>query len=520
MRRLPKIGVWAALVLFYAWPALLNGGPFIFPDTSHYIRAADAAVLSVTGHRSIWSDRLLKTAPTGAPGPSATGEPSSPSRDVVEGGRTEKQAGKVRPARTVLTGRSIYYGAFLYAGLEGLGRYGPVFLQSAIAVATVALFLWGATGTLTPRSRRRWFWFGMLGGLVTPLPFFVSRLMPEAFTGPMILAFLALILFRSQYSRLERAFLLLVAAASITFHISHILLILSVGGGALLLNLGRRNGWGIRFLLPTGLILFAAAAQMLFSAGVTRALGAPPTAPPFLSARLIADGPGYRYLKKHCVQREFLLCDYRDRMPQPSDTMLWSDNSRDGIFSTLDEDEKRQLGREDIRFYLAVMREYPADVLGSILWSTGEQALAFKLDHFNYIPEHREGARAHLPPEAFAWVEQSGAYRGTIPIKPTLMVTTAMTIVSLFLLAAVSLSRRGRAVWRTPGASAALLILLAVIANVVICGGMSTPHGRYLMRIIWLLPLGVIAWAAAIAGPRSGWRGHQRGETPVTEPSS
>lgn len=507
MRLLPRIGLWAALVLLYAWPALFNGGPFFFPDTSHYIRAADAAVASVTGHRSIWSDRLLEAVPAGTASPSAPGEASAPNPNMTAGTPTVESPVQIRPARTVLTGRSIYYGAFLYAGLEGFGRFGPVFLQSAIAAGTVALFLLGATGSLAPRCRQRWIWGGLLtAGLLTPLPFFVSRLMPGAFTGPLILAFLSLILFGPRYSRFERAFLLTVAAASITFHISHVLLILSVGGGALLLNLGQRHGWAIRFLLPTGLILVAIAAQMLFSAGVTRTLGAPPTAPPFLSARLIADGPGYRYLETHCAPPAFLLCNYRDRMPQPSDIMLWSENSREGIFSTLDEERKRRLGSEDIRFYLAVLREYPSDVLGSIIRSSGEQALAFDLDHFNYVASHREGARSHLPPEVFAWVERSAAFRGIVPVAPTIMVTIAMTILSLFLLAAGYASRRGRAVWRTPGASAALLILLAFIANAVVCGGMSTPHARYMMRIVWLLPLAVIAFAAAMAWSRGGAR--------------
>ena len=65
-------------------------------------------------------------------------------------------------------------------------------------------------------------------------------------------------------------------------------------------------------------------------------------------------------------------------------------------------------------------------------------------------------------------------------------------------------SRRGRGVWRSPGASAAMLILLALAANVVICGGMSTPHARYMMRIVWLLPLALVAFASATPWVRGG----------------
>lgn len=503
MQRLPRIGLWVALVLLYAWPALLNGGPFFFPDTSHYIRAADAAVVSLTGNRSIWSDRLFEAPPSGSAArhraASTEGLTRLGTAPVASAAADVAPAAEIRPGRTALTGRSIYYGALLYAGLEILGRFGPVFIQSGIAVGTVALFLIGATASLAARRRQHWLWGGLFAvGFLTPLPFFVSRLMPDAFTGPLILAFLSLILFGRHYSGLARGFLLLVAAAAITFHISHILLILSVGAGALLLNIGQRQGWTIRVLLPTSLILVATVAQMLFSAAVTHALGAPPTSPPFLAARLIADGPGYRYLETHCERPMFLLCRYRDRMPQPSDIMLWSENPREGIFSTLGEDAKRQLGREDVRFYLAVLRAFPREVIGSIVRSSAEQTVAFDLDHFNYAADHREGSRTQLPPAAFAWIERSAAFRSAVPVTPTIILTIAVTTFCLLMLVTGLASRRGRSVWRSPGASAAMLILLALAANVVICGGMSTPHARYMMRIVWLLPLALVAFASAI----------------------
>ena len=47
------------LVLFgllLVWPAVLNRGPFLFPDTTAYLRSVDAAVVRVTGHRSAWSN--------------------------------------------------------------------------------------------------------------------------------------------------------------------------------------------------------------------------------------------------------------------------------------------------------------------------------------------------------------------------------------------------------------------------------------------------------------------------------
>ena len=77
----------------FLWPAMLNGGPFWFPDSSTYIRAADAAAVTLTGHRSEWSDLLV------------------PIETKAESGLTlavQKTPGRPHwePARPVLNGRA------------------------------------------------------------------------------------------------------------------------------------------------------------------------------------------------------------------------------------------------------------------------------------------------------------------------------------------------------------------------------------------------------------------------------
>src|SRR3546814_852222 len=138
-------------------------------------------------------------------------------------------------------------------------------------------------------------------------------------------------------------------------------------------------------------------------------------------------------LEDHCPTSEFALCTYFDRMPRPSDIMLWSEDPRDGIFSAVTDNAKRELGREDRRFYLAVLRERPLEVIDTIIRSSARQAVEFDLDHFNYIEPHRDGARQHLPPEVFAWVERSGAYHGTVPAGEPIDIMIVTTIASLLL---------------------------------------------------------------------------------------
>lgn len=483
MRVRTRVGFWVAMVLLYAWPALWNGGPFFFPDSSHYIRSADAAVVSLTGVKSEWSDRIVLF----------EDEQLKPS--AHEGKNLNPIS--IRSTRTVLTGRSVYYGGMLYIGLMA-GALGPVFIQSAIAVTAIGLFLCGAARGVDPRHRKRWVWGGLLAvGALTPLPFFVSRLMPDAFTGLLAVALVALLVFWDTYTKVARAVLILIASAAILFHTSHILLTIAIGAAALMLNVGANASWRRLIALPLGLILVSAAGQMIFSAGVERTLNTSPISPPFMSARLIADGPGYQYLKEHCGTEAFMLCHYMDRMPQGSDTLLWSEDPREGIFSTVADPVKRALGEQDVAFYITVLKARPIEVLSSMLRSTAKQSVAFRLSHFNYIAVHREGYRLHLPEATFRSVERSAAFRGTVPVYPVQVLTIVMTFASCIVIGvAVALAVRQKA-WPLPAVTAAMLLVLAVAANIVICGALSTPHGRYLMRIIWLLPLAVAALGAS-----------------------
>jgi hypothetical protein len=487
--RIVKFMFWLACVLLYAWPALANGGGIFFPDTTNYIRAADAAVVSLTGHSSQWSDRLVAK-PLDKPSesnPAAKAPTASPSANPASA-----SASALQPTRTVLNGRSIYYGALLYVGLEGFGRYGPVFIHSAIAVTALALILMAIPAV---DQRRRWLWIagGLLAlGALSPLPFFLTRLMPGAFTGIGVAALVSLLLFWDHHSRFSRVFLIALVAASATFHTTHLALTLVVACGAIILNLGRKEGWKLHLALPAMIIGTAAIAQMIFAAAVIMSIHTPPISPPFLSARVIADGPGRDYLKTHCTQPRFILCDYVGRMGDGSDTMLWSENTADGIFSAVPQPIQRKLAAQDTAFYFAVVKDRPMAVLQSSLTSAGEQFTHFDLDHFNYGPEFLGRAKSQLPAQTYDWVSKTAAFTGGVPIRMTIIATIAITIITLYLLGVTTISAIAKRARPSPIVCVCLLFLLVVVANGFICGAFSTPHARYQMRLIWLLPLGVI----------------------------
>src|SRR5215813_12037554 len=107
-----KASLLLVLLLSLVWPALYNGQPIFFADTTAYIRGADAGISKVTGHASVW-------------GASARLQTAEPARAQTQD--------------FVIAGRSVYYGALLYTG-DALDRLWPtVFIQAAIALLVLAL---------------------------------------------------------------------------------------------------------------------------------------------------------------------------------------------------------------------------------------------------------------------------------------------------------------------------------------------------------------------------------------------
>jgi len=64
-------------------------------------------------------------------------------------------------------------------------------------------------------------------------------------------------------------------------------------------------------------------AQSVFFAAVRHVVGAAPLRPPFLMARTIEDGPGYRYIRATCPSNGFKVCEFADRLPLMADDFLW-----------------------------------------------------------------------------------------------------------------------------------------------------------------------------------------------------
>jgi hypothetical protein len=472
-------------VLLLCWPALLNGGAFYFPDTGTYLRSADAIVGELTGGQSTWSDRRqlyddASHSPAAALPPAAKAQPTG-----VSGG----------PVHPVLLGRSIYYGLMVFPLVALFGSMAAVIFQAACAVLTIWLTL-AALGPDRSRMPARLFVAAALLAGLTSLPFFVSMLMPDVFAGFAIALAVSAAAGWQRLVRWERVCLAALLVFSAMAHSSHVLVLFALAGVTLLVALLTR----VKATAALGLMALAVVSgivgEQLFVYAVTHRLGEPPIRPPFLTARLINDGPGFRLLTERCPSIGLEACRYLDRMPRDSDTFLWSFNPREGVFSTEPIPVQRALARQDARFAIETLRYDPVGVAVSSARSIGRQIALTDLNVFNYAPGMGGEVTLGTPEPIASEIRISRYGSGTMPVVFSRWANLATAIAAAFFLVAVLLGRtreRDLAELRV----AAGLFLAAVALNATVTGAMSKPHDRYNVRVIWVLQLAALAILAA-----------------------
>lgn len=489
--RVPR-GLAAALLatLMLCWPALLNGGGFFFPDSSNYLRQADAAVGELTGWRSEWSDKHQFYAAL----PRAEA-PRSPQQAAPA---PPPAAGPLHPP---LLGRSIYYGLTIFPFMVLFGSLGVVALQSALAVATIWLTL---AAFAVPRPRMAAWLLGSAAVLaaLTSLPFFVSMLMPDVFAGFAVVLAVSACVGWGRLAVAERAGLVALLVLCGMAHSSHVLLLMALACIALAVS------WLMRLNLKAGLaaMLLAAVAGLVgeqaFIFATTQKMGQPPIRPPFLTARLIDDGPGLALLARRCPEIGLEACNFRDRMPRDSDTFLWSQVPADGVFSVESHAVQRNLAKQDVAFAIATFRDDPIGVLASSMGKAATQLSLTRLNIFNSTGQAGSDTAFadNLPARYKAEVRASRFAAGGNPVIVSGWMNTITAAAAAIFLACVVAGRtreRGRPDIR----AAAVLLLTAIAINAAVTGTLSKPHDRYNVRILWVLQLTTLAILAARRRP-------------------
>jgi len=442
--------------LLLSWPALYNGFPLLYPDSMTYL----------------------------------------------DDGRIVGRAVFLHEFSSYYGMRSPFYSLGILPWHWNINPWPVIALQCLL----VAWVVWLVVRSIAPvQTAARYLALMLLLSLLTSASWYSAFLMPDilgpvAYLGIYLLAFA-----RESLSRAERLGLYLVSWWGITAHASHLLL--AAGLCALLVVYAvfehRLFFARLRLLGQVAVILLAAAVSQMALNGYL--YGKPSLSgerPPYLLARVIADGPGLWYLEGHCGKAQWAACRHMKELSGDSDGFLWGEG---GGYEASSDDEQERLKREEMPLVLAAARTYPREQFERSTANFREQLLAFGLFGFDSNP-WMLGEFNYVLPEARVSYLGSRQARGELPLNAvssiqwwTVLASLAATIVAIPLL------------WRRHSARLAglsLVIFSTVVLNALVTGVLSVVDDRYGCRVMWLIPLlaglFVLDWLAQRQTAREG----------------
>ncbi|MBC6980722.1 hypothetical protein [Caulobacter sp. 17J80-11] len=486
IRRLLIAAQIAAAAALLLWPALIAGRPAVFDDTDGYYWLGES--LSEAGLQSLlhlFGDH----------------------RPIIAQGSLFAPDGV--QYLSYMGARSPAYALFLFLTQRLGSLWFTVYLQALAAAWMIRTLLRAAV----PRAGAKAF-FGLIAGLsaTTALPFYAGFAMPDLFAGLAALALVLLLVFPDRLPRASAVAVWLILALALSFHRSNLLVALAVLGVVFAVLAWRR---GPRRSLRRCAVAASAAAAALAALtaypALIRALPGPAELadPPFLMARVLADGPGRAYLAHACAHRaDYALCDFQHVAMTDSEDILWSQEPGYALVETADAATRARLKAEERTFVLATLKSAPLAELGAALRNVGLQLIRFQVAEPLESPAQYvargQNAIATILPGAEACQQEPAC---TPPFHAGFLrwLHSGIVVLGAGFLAVWAVRARTSA---PAGDEARLLYAAALIVgflvlNAALCGVLSAPMPRYQARVIWLLPL--LAGVVAIASAR-GWR--------------
>jgi hypothetical protein len=251
--------------------------------------------------------------------------------------------------------------------------------------------------------------------LLTSASWYAAFIMPDILGPVLYLSVYLLVFARETLSRAERLALYIIAFAGVTAHASHFLLAAGLCVLLLLFAAFERRPFPGRFPAlgeVASIIALAAAAQMALHGYLYGKPSLNGERPPYLMARVTADGPGRWYLEQHCPQLHWLVCNHLGALTSDPDDFLWAP---DGVYDSSSSAERVEIDREEMPLVLAAIRTYPREQLMKSAANFRDQLLAFGLYGFDSSPWILDQFNDVLPRARTSYLESREA-RDALPL--------------------------------------------------------------------------------------------------------
>jgi hypothetical protein len=385
--------------------------------------------------------------------------------------------------------------SFLYA-LAILPLHGHITAWPIVtfhALVTAWLVWLTLRTTLSRSSPARFLVAISLITVLTSVSWFVSYVMPDIFAALLILGTNLLCFQWGRLNRGERLGIIGLVWFSIVSHNSHLLIAIGLIPAVVAVEVWIRRSTSQR-LLPAArlaaITLVAIGATLVVNAAL---LGEPSLSgrrPPFLLARVIADGTAHPYLEEHCEDLELAVCQQTKPLPDNIRDVLWSEGS---LWGSASRELRQRMREEEIQVVIGSIRNDPiAQSIASVrnFWN---QLNTFGL-WGSYYPDPYIEARIHeaLPRVADSYHQtrqgREALHEGFFGGLHRVSLIASLGVILLFAL----LQRRAIPIQFVAFAT---IVGLGVLGNAAITGVLSNVEERYQSRVVWLIPLlAFVAW--------------------------
>jgi hypothetical protein len=474
-----------ALLIFAV--GLFNGRPTIFADTTFY-----------------YSQGEYLASALGYPHAPLTAAERADPYSVMPGSIGVDHKGAV----AIAAARSPIYGVFLYL-CQQLGGLWLLVGMQALAVAWI-LFMF-VRAAAPAGGLRLYYGVGAVLVFGSSLPFFTAFVMPDAFAGVAILCAVMIVIWPDRLSRIEHMGGWCLLTFGVAIHKSNLLTLVGlIAISAVVLALSHQPYRQIfdRCGALALSAMVAVGASMVCGAIYLHDTGLRQSAPPFLMARVLADGPGRAYLDAYCPNGAGpTLCRFKGQGFTSQEEFIWSTKPDVGVYSVVDYGTKQRLKREEPGFVLHAVAYRPVMELEAATKNALTQLTLFTAvepfhdpTEFLSLPRWSTTSAWRIGPGNAACAARPTRCSLRLPVKPLQIWQGLVLLLSLAILVVAAASSRIRRaiIHEAPSSKRAEtllalkalgLVLAAVILNAGVCGVISGPFPRYEARLIWLLPL-------------------------------
>ena len=320
--------------------------------------------------------------------------------------------------------------------------------------------------------------------LLTGASWFVSLLMPDIFSGMVVLS-IFILGFSKQLSKAMTAWVSLLGALAIAVHLSHLV----IAAACLCVVLVFRWRRFLYAVLPLVIALFSLVGTTMYA---FNKVAVSPFGSVFMLARMSADGNVKSVLEKYCPEKSWTLCAWTDRLAKDSDSFMW--DPKGPVWSH--PGGPIGLAPEASEIVALTLRTRPMPLLWSALQNTVMQLSMVKLGdtiHSDWLDVTvLKSVEKFFPAAELERYKKAHQVQETMLEKVSFVSTVGTYAVLLgFLLSLYLLYRAVQARdWTALGFI--VLIWVGVLANAFATGALSKPHYRYQTRIAWLLVLPIL----------------------------